>query len=1387
MNGMLLKPLHKWTFFWICSVTGLFMCLAAIPSQAQTATWSSPTGTGNWFTGTNWVNGSYPTGTIDAVINNTGYPTISSAGAQAGDVYVGYFGTGGLTVTNGGTLTSSSLYLGYQVGATGTLTISGPTSTVTTSTLSVGDWVKGNLNVSNGGKMVSSTAIIGNTFYYAVTSGSGTVISSASGSATITGAGSSFTSTTLTVGNAATGSLLISNGATATTGQLLIGQSLVMSTVSGIFANGTVTVSGLGSSLNVTGAATNSIVIGSVATGSGALVVSDGAAVNAAASGIIIGKDASSTGSLTITGTYSAATHSQLVTTGDLTVASGGRGTLNVSSGGILSNAATTIASASGSTGSATINNGTWTMSGALTTGDSGTGTLTANNGSTIVGTTAVLGKSTGGNGTLSLDGTGTAATFSGALTAGNAGTGTLTVSGAAKLQSDKGTLGSAAGSTGSATVTGTGSQWTMTNTLSVGESGTGNLTISGGGRVASANEVVGNQAGSQGTVIVTGAGSTLTTSGDLIVGNAGTGTVTVSSGAQLAANNLTLGKASTATGSINLSGTTLTLANLIVGNSGSGTIVMNAGTAVNSTTASIAVNAGSQGSVTVNASTWTLSNPLIVGIAGNGTVTVGNGGVINAGAATVTLGSAVGSSGTLNIGAAAGNAAAGTGTISATTITTGLGSGTLQLNHTATSGSPFYLTSTGASGGTAINVSGNTNLTQTAGYTVLKAGGTYDYAGITTVSGGTLSVAGNITGTSKVIVNGGTLLTSGTITTAVTTLSNGAINTSGTLNSTSLNVTGGTLTSSGTLTTNTLNVTGGTLQASGTLAAAASTTINGGTVLLDTNLTTPVVTLSSGSLIVSDTRSVIATNVNVTNGTIATAGYNNATLAPATITFSNNVSLSSGSTTGVHVINTTPGQADLMHVTGTAALNGNLATNFNNSSGYIPKANDSFVVMEAGSYTGNFNSFSSSFNNYFVFTTGSYSGNDYTVTVSMVQKSFATAATNPNQMGIAQALNRDIRPGSPMQPAMDYINSLPESSWGHALDLLSPEQLTAAPSAGIANANSLYSILGGRFNEVHAGQRFSDSGLVMWDPSREFSRNSLLASNGPLPQGYQPAEPTFFNNPNLGFFVSGQGTFGDVNGDNQAEGYNFNSGGIILGCDYRVAEHTVVGIYGGYQGTDTNLSDNGDAKTDSGKFGLYVSQWWDQGAWINASIGGGYNSYTNKRAALGDFAKSSPTGTEFNFQAQQGYDFHMGRWTFGPTLEVDYTNLSIDGFTETGSLAPLNVQSQTAESLPATIGGRVSTSIDVNHNQWKVSPYANVGLRHEFLDTKQATTASFANGSGATFTVNGPEVDANSIVAGFGIALQLSPRWSGQLGYFAQANDDYLVQSITGSVVFRF
>src|SRR6202011_4695994 len=74
------------------------------------------------------------------------------------------------------------------------------------------------------------------------------------------------------------------------------------------------------------------------------------------------------------------------------------------------------------------------------------------------------------------------------------------------------------------------------------------------------------------------------------------------------------------------------------------------------------------------------------------------------------------------------------------------------------------------------------------------------------------------------------------------------------------------------------------------------------------------------------------------------------------------------------------------------------------------------------------------------------------------------------------------------------------------------------------------------------------------------------------------------------GVWVTGFGDFVNVSSDGNGQGYNFTTGGVSLGLDYRLTENIAVGIAAGYAHTWTNLTENGNIDVNSARGGLYAA-----------------------------------------------------------------------------------------------------------------------------------------------------------------------------------------------------
>ncbi len=681
----------------------------------------------------------------DSVIEGTGAgATVTVTGANAKwdttkalGVGATNLNTGTLNVLLGAQVTARALIVADDFGSTGTVTINGANSKLTSDLSLIGLSGTGTLNIQAGGQLVTNTFAV-------IAAQTGAV-----GVVNVIGAGSKWNITNdLTVDSGGDGTLNIKNGGVVTN------TNAYLSTFEDDKA--TVLVDGAGSKWTSSG----ELQVGVV--GPATLDVKNGGVVESVKG--TIGVNTGSVGTVTVDGSGS-----KWTLTGDLSVGASGTGTLNIKNGGTVTSVNGTLGAQSGSTGTATVDGAgsKWTILGNLISGSSGSGTLNITNGGVVSAGSFLGGNNSGSTSTVTVDGAGSLLkTTDGGLYVNFVGTGSLTVqnggsvsaadfitikSGGSMTVQSGGTVTNKNyvtvnnGTNPTVVVTGAGSKWTISTGgrfnggLYIGNEETGNMKILAGGQVSSGEGYVGYYG--TGTMTVDGAGSKWDNAGLLHVGegdgNAGTGTLTVQNGGVVTSASGTIGVKIGDTGTVTVTdaGSKWTMTgDLSVDTGGTGTLNITKGGVVSDVNGKIATTSGGTtllGTVTVDGagSKWTNSGEVIVGDTGPGVLNIQNGGQVdvNGGAAKVTLGKQAGSSGTLNIGKSDLSTTA--GVLNAGEVFGGAGTATVNFNQTDS------LTF-------APKITGKAEVNQLGtGKTTLT--GISTYTGDTTVSDGTLEVSG--------------------------------------------------------------------------------------------------------------------------------------------------------------------------------------------------------------------------------------------------------------------------------------------------------------------------------------------------------------------------------------------------------------------------------------------------------------------------------------------------------------------------------------------------------------------------------------------------------------------------------------------------------------------
>jgi len=367
-----------------------------------------------------------------------------------------------------------------------------------------------------------------------------------------------------------------------------------------------------------------------------------------------------------------------------------------------------------------------------------------------------------------------------------------------------------------------------------------------------------------------------------------------------------------------------------------------------------------------------------------------------------------------------------------------------------------------------------------------------------------------------------------------------------------------------------------------------------------------------------------------------------------------------------------------------------------------------------------------------------------------------------------------DPKPLPPVDPEAPL--ELPE-----VLSILDPtvEQLTAVYEIGFSGANTQRFKLDERFADIQQGSRGFVSDIP--NPPAPSGGKEVVGQGKAPPPVFQPTPQNRW-----GVWANGWGDWVTIDNDGQARGYNFTTGGFIIGIDYRVTDHFAVGLMGSYAYTRTNLQPSGDIDVNTGRGGLYAT-YFDRGFYADGAVYGGHNTYNTSRQGLLGEANGSTSGGELSTWGETGYDFHFGDFKVGPLAAFQYTYVSISGFNEHGSLLPLQIHSDSQDSFRTDFGLRASYAWHVGRSVLLI-PSLMTAWEHEYKYSVLPITVSSSEFPGIVETISGPSEGHDSAIINLTLQAQWTPKLSTFVGYQGQlGRDRYNANAVTGGLSFSF
>jgi outer membrane autotransporter protein len=300
-----------------------------------------------------------------------------------------------------------------------------------------------------------------------------------------------------------------------------------------------------------------------------------------------------------------------------------------------------------------------------------------------------------------------------------------------------------------------------------------------------------------------------------------------------------------------------------------------------------------------------------------------------------------------------------------------------------------------------------------------------------------------------------------------------------------------------------------------------------------------------------------------------------------------------------------------------------------------------------------------------------------------------------------------------------------------------------------------------------------------------------------------------------FGIFLNFNGATGSKDETTNEAGFDFTSGGLVAGADYRFTPGFFLGLALGYNQLASDINnDGGDVDVSGYGVSLYGT-YYIENFYLNGIATYGRKDYKIKRkldysidrnpndpnpsatATVNQEFDGDTEADEYGFTLGAGYDLFFGGFSLGPYARLNYLRTKINGYdeelannnTDDGFGLALSIDDQDIESVSSIVGTQASYAINSSVGVW--SPYVKFDWQHEYQDDATELKASFANAG------SNPDVVAqNSIVIpldspdrdffnlGFGLSATFAHGFSAFVDYATVlALEDLTVHQIVGGL----
>lgn len=253
-----------------------------------------------------------------------------------------------------------------------------------------------------------------------------------------------------------------------------------------------------------------------------------------------------------------------------------------------------------------------------------------------------------------------------------------------------------------------------------------------------------------------------------------------------------------------------------------------------------------------------------------------------------------------------------------------------------------------------------------------------------------------------------------------------------------------------------------------------------------------------------------------------------------------------------------------------------------------------------------------------------------------------------------------------------------------------------------------------------------------------------------------------------LGLWVGGAIRSGSLDKQANTNGVDFQTDGLSVGADYRLAPSLAVGAGLGWGRDDSDVGRNGShSKATAYTMALYASFHPGKAFFFDTLVGYQLLSYDLRRFVTDDasMAEGSRDGKQWIASLSSGADLQRGNLQITPYARVDVARATLDGYVEDG-IAPfaLRYDDMDVATTTGNLGLRLEWRRDV---AWgRLTPQVRMEYQRDFQGRGDATLGYADIIGGPVYRTGQNAFDRNRLMVGIGAALLTEQGLSTRLEY---------------------